>query len=111
MNVVVENKSDKGLNFMALNQVIPAGWEIINDRMNAMATKTDFKSNYTDIRDDRLVHYFDLPKGQSRSFSTTGIATYEGKFLLPSVHCEAMYDHSISASKGGGWSVISRNEE
>jgi len=30
-------------------------------------------------------------------------ASYVGRFYLPSVYCEAMYDNEINARKGGKW--------
>lgn len=111
MEVTVKNQSLRHVNFLALSEVIPAGWEIINNRMNALSFELEQQSNFTDVRDDRVVQYFDLKNGESRRFTTTLIATYAGKFLLPAVHCEAMYDHSINAATAGGWTIIRKSEQ
>ncbi|KAF0128725.1 MAG: lipoprotein [Bacteroidetes bacterium] len=104
----VTNASDHKLSFLALNQLIPAGWEIINERIQSGVEMIDLNADYADVRDDRVIHYFDLLPGSKRTFSTPLIATYEGRFLLPPVHCEAMYDNQTVASKGGGWAVVTR---
>ena len=111
MEVTVKNQSLRHVNFLALSEVIPAGWEIINNRMNALSFELEQQSNFTDVRDDRVVQYFDLKNGESRRFTTTLIATYAGKFLLPAVHCEAMYDHSTNAATAGGWTIIRKSEQ
>jgi hypothetical protein len=104
----ITNTSDRRLSFLALSQLIPAGWEIVNERIQSGVEKMDLNTDYTDVRDDRVINYFDLSPGSKRTFSTPLIATYEGRFLLPSVHCEAMYDNQIVATKGGGWADVKR---
>ena len=89
---------------MAITQIFPSGWEIRNMRMDE--TSSVFKKDeprYQDIRDDRVLNYFDLPKGKSKTFSILLNAAYLGKFYLPTVYCEAMYDNEISAHKAGNW--------
>ncbi len=89
---------------MALTQIFPSGWEIRNMRMEAgPSVHTADKPRYMDIRDDRVYSYFDLNKNQTKTFRILLNAAYPGKFYLPSVYCEAMYDHSIHAQKGGKW--------
>jgi len=90
---------------LALTQVFPSGWEIINTRMSEFANTGTNSSycNYQDIRDDRVYTYFDLGP---RAFSTYQVmlsANYLGKFFLPGAYCEAMYDHTINANSTGTW--------
>jgi len=90
---------------LALSMLIPSGWEIINARMelvNAQNPKTDVP-DYQDIRDDRVYMYFNLPKGRTKTFSVLLQPAYPGKFYLPSVQVEAMYDGSVRAYSGGYW--------
>lgn len=56
-----------------------------------------------DIRDDRVMHYFDLNPNQDASFTVLLNASYQGKFYLPAVKVEAMYDNSIFANTAGRW--------
>jgi alpha-2-macroglobulin len=59
--------------------------------------------DYQDIRDDRVYTYFDLDRGASKSFRIRFNAAYEGRYYMPGISCEAMYDNSISARTKGGW--------
>jgi len=87
---------------LALSQVFPSGWEIINTRLADMET-TGSKPDYQDIRDDRIYTYFGLFSGKSVSFEVLLNASYAGKFYLPAIHTEAMYDNNIRARKIGRW--------
>ena len=90
---------------MALTQIFPSGWEIHNNRMDEESLITSV-AQYQDIRDDRVYSYYTLGPNESKSFKIKLNATYLGKFYLPSVYSEAMYDHSISAKIGGSWVYV-----
>ena len=101
--VTVTNPGQKGdYNELALTQIFPSGWEIINTRLEGSTTDTG-DAEYIDIRDDRTMHYFDLKPNQTASFEVQLNAAYKGSFYLPSVSVEAMYDNSIFANKQGKW--------
>jgi uncharacterized protein YfaS (alpha-2-macroglobulin family) len=87
---------------MALTQIFPSGWEIRNARMD-QGYKQSNMFNYQDIRDDRVLTYFDLKKGETKTFDIKINATYRGAFYLPTVYCEAMYNQQINARKAGQW--------
>jgi len=89
---------------MALTQIFPSGWEIHNSRMDEgpQAVKSSIPT-YQDIRDDRVYTYFDINHNQKKTFRILLNASYTGKFYLPSVSCEAMYDITISSHKAGQW--------
>jgi uncharacterized protein YfaS (alpha-2-macroglobulin family) len=59
--------------------------------------------DYQDVRDDRVYTYFNLRQGESKTFHLLLNASYLGKFYLPSVRAEAMYDDTISALVPGRW--------
>ena len=91
---------------LALTHIIPSGWEIYNERMVAPETesgaadgsgKSVSKYNYLDIRDDRVLTYFNLRRGETKVFTVRLQATYAGNFILPAVQCEAMYDVIVQA--------------
>ena len=88
---------------MALTQLFPAGWEIRNIRPDNNGSLTGDRPRYQDIRDDRVYTYFDLRKNETKTFRILLNATYLGRFYLPAVKCEAMYDHSILAVQPGRW--------
>lgn len=58
---------------------------------------------YRDIRDDRVYSFFDLRAGESKTFRVMLNASYLGKFYLPAVYSEAMYDGTINATIPGQW--------
>ena len=103
--IIVEHPGVKGdYKEMALTQIFPSGWEIRNLRMDDKETndRTD-KPTYQDIRDDRVLTYFDLKRGAYKTFRVLLNASYLGEYYLPTVSCEAMYDNKISARKAGRW--------
>lgn len=81
---------------LALTHIFPSGWEITNNQNNVDIT-------YQDVRDDRVLSYFDLRRGEHKTIRTKVTATYIGKFYLPSIYCEAMYKGTVNASTLGGW--------
>ncbi|MDR1331148.1 MAG: alpha-2-macroglobulin [Tannerella sp.] len=91
---------------LALTHIIPSGWEIYNERMIYSAEADGF--TYQDIRDDRVLTYFDLPRGTSRTFRVKLMASYAGSFVLPAVQCEAMYAPEIYARTGAGRVTVER---
>ena len=89
---------------MALTQIFPSGWEIRNLRMDEVeSNKIADQPTYQDIRDDRVLTYFDLNRGAKKTFRVLLNATYLGEYYLPTVSCEAMYDNEINARKAGKW--------
>ncbi len=88
---------------LALTQVFPSGWEIINQRMSDVQGASSSPFDYQDIRDDRVNTFFDLGEGNAKSFRTRVNAAYPGRFYLPAVSCAAMYDQSVSANTKGQW--------
>ena len=88
---------------LALTQIFPSGWEIRNTRMDLNESISKEDITYQDIRDDRVLTYFDLKKGESIKVKIQLNASYLGRFYLPIVNCEAMYDNTINANEGGGW--------
>ncbi len=82
------------LRHLALTYILPSGWELFNTRMYDEDTNHSMTSTYTyqDIRDDRVHTYFDLPRNTNKVFTFRIQAAYKGKYILPAVQCEAMYD-------------------
>src|SRR6202012_2907436 len=89
---------------LALTQIFPSGWEILNTRM--LGDDEAFKSStsdYRDIRDDRVNTYFSLPEGKEVTYYVMLNAAYTGKYYLPAIYCEAMYNNSITGLLKGEW--------
>ena len=116
---------------LALTHIIPSGWEIYNERFiaseaasadatgqsdargNRNSGQPDIRDNrpftYQDIRDDRILTYFDLQRGELKRFTVRLQATYAGRFVLPAIQCEAMYDASVQARTRAGQTTVSRD--
>jgi uncharacterized protein YfaS (alpha-2-macroglobulin family) len=93
-----------GYQQLALSQLFPSGWEIRNTRLEGtLAGASQGPFTYQDIRDDRVLTYFDLWKGQSHTYRVLLNASYTGRYYLPAAHCEAMYEHTIQARSKGQW--------
>lgn len=94
---------------LALNQVFPSGWEIINTRVQDVVSpiKEDL-FDYRDIRDDRVYTFFKLNQYERKTFRVMLNAAYTGKFYLPAVTCESMYENDIQANTKGRWVEVVR---
>ncbi|MGY0036242.1 alpha-2-macroglobulin family protein [Pedobacter sp. NJ-S-72] len=103
--VVVKNPGKMGLyEQMALTQIFPSGWEIINTRVNdneSIIASSPY--TYRDIRDDRVFTYFNLRENETVTYKVLLNASYIGKYYLSAVQCEAMYNNTISATQDGKW--------
>lgn len=103
--VSIRNPGIRGMyNHMTLSQIFPGGWEILNTRM--LDNEGNFKPsqfNYQDIRDDRVYTHFDIKEGETNTYYVMLNAAYLGKYFLPGVYCEAMYDNTVSAGTKGKW--------
>jgi hypothetical protein len=102
-SVTVSNPGLRGIyKNLALKQIFPSGWEINNLRLEGTEDRLNGdKPTYQDVRDDRVYTYFDLSASQKKTFKVLLTASYAGSYYLPSVSCEAMYDHSIYARQKG----------
>ena len=98
MIVSVTNTSMTRLSNLALTQMVASGWEIRNTRL----FESDFgikesPYEYRDIRDDRLITFFSLTPGETKTFPVILNAAYKGEYLQPSIWCEAMYADNFYA--------------
>ena len=101
--VVVRNTGSKKVQNLAVSQIFPSGWEILNTRYNDETIAND-QNTYRDFRDDRVYSYIDdLGAGSSKTFVVNLCATYSGHFYLPAVKVEAMYDKSIRANTASSY--------
>jgi hypothetical protein len=96
-------------NDLALSQIFPSGWEIINTRVqdvNSGIREDVF--DYRDYRDDRVYTFFKLKHYDKKTFRVRLNAAYTGKYYLPAVNCEAMYEDKIHANSKGRWVEVVR---
>jgi uncharacterized protein YfaS (alpha-2-macroglobulin family) len=123
--VSVRNLGKRRVDNLALTQILTAGWEIRNDRLegadtggertqdNAKAsfwwapeewrTQSMRTAEYVDIRDDRVNRYFGLRPSETIYFETRINAAYIGHYYLPGASVEAMYDATTQARLKGQW--------
>lgn len=103
--VTVKNPGNMGTYAnVALTQIFPSGWEIINTRLgdNEVALQTS-AATYKDIRDDRVLTYFNIRQQETLTYRVLLNASYIGRYYLPLVSAEAMYDNRIQAFATGRW--------
>jgi uncharacterized protein YfaS (alpha-2-macroglobulin family) len=103
--VMIKNTGGRGkYDNMALTQIFPSGWEILNSRMlNNDEVYKSSASDYRDVRDDRVNTYFGINENQTVTYYVMLNAAYTGRFYMPAVYCEAMYNSSINALQKGRW--------
>lgn len=113
--VTVSHSGNRNSTFynLALTHIVPAGWEITSSRLDDFETQgANDRYDYQDIRDDRVLTYFDLLPRKSKTFRYTVNATYKGTFFHPGISVEAMYDRDVVARQAGQWvQVVQPGEE
>ncbi len=110
--ISVSNKDNRSLNDIALTQIFPSGWEIVNTRFTDFGDTTTSTARYTDIRDDRVNFYFDLGRNGSsydtKVFTVMLNAAYLGRYYLPGTQAEAMYDNNFFVRTKGRWIEVEK---
>ena len=92
---------------MALTQIFPSGWEILNTRLyNSEGAFKSSRSDYMNIKDDRVNHFFSIKQDETLTYFVQLNASYAGKYYWPGVYCEAMYNKEISGGIVGKWVEI-----
>jgi len=97
---------------LALTHILPSGWEIFNTRLGNEegSSQSEYAEGitYQDIRDDRVLSYFDLAPGRSITVAIRAQAAYLGRFFMPAIACQAMYDNTVYARTEGEWVEVVR---
>ncbi len=104
--VTVRNNATEPIQNVALTQIFPSGFEIVNSRFTDFGSFAENKADYIDIRDDRTQFYFGLNRGESKTFTVLLNASYLGSYYLPGIQCEAMYDDNYIFRNKGQWIAI-----
>ena len=100
--IKIQNKTNQDLRDLALHQVFPSGWEIINPRITGRNISAD-AADYQDFRDDRVYTFFALEKAKTKTFRILLNAAYVGRYYFPATAVHAMYDKSVQAQRKGQW--------
>ena len=106
--VTVSNNSKQNAKNIALTIPVAAGMEILSATEHTQSSLEKTQKNtkqydYRDLRDDRIHYYFSLKRGQQKTFTLTANASYKGRYYLPAINVEAMYDGSLKARQKGSW--------
>jgi hypothetical protein len=101
--VTLTNRKNERVENIALSQILPSGFEIVNTRYTDFGDATANIADYIDIRDDRANYYFSLKAAETRQFKILLNASYLGNYYLPGLQCEAMYDNDFLARTKGQW--------
>ena len=91
VEVVLGIKPSMTLNNLAVNFLLPAGFEIENPRLE---DGIDDGSVVSDVRDDRIVLFFNRLTGE-RSYGFKMRAVTRGTFKRPQISAVGMYDPSV----------------
>ncbi|QWX83417.1 hypothetical protein H0I23_13275 [Cellulophaga sp. HaHaR_3_176] len=106
--VSITNTTGNAIKNMALTEIFPSGWEIVNTRFTDFGDFAQNDVTYTDLRDDRASFYFDMKKNETKTFRILLNASYLGTYYLPGVQVEAMYDNDYIARTKGQWVKVSQ---
>ncbi|WP_158974760.1 alpha-2-macroglobulin [Cellulophaga sp. L1A9] len=101
--VTLTNTTSSAVKNMALSEIFPSGWEIVNTRFTDFGDFAQNNVTHTDLRDDRANFYFDLKKNETKTFRILLNASYLGTYYLPGIQVEAMYDNDYVARTKGQW--------
>jgi len=92
---------------VALLQIIPSGWQIENTRLNntLLPLWTSQwalnRETYLDMRDDRVMWFFDLSSNKAMDFIVKVNCVSSGEFWLPGTLVETMYNNDFRATTAG----------
>ncbi len=106
--VTLKNTSDNNLKDVALMEIFPSGWEIVNTRFTDFGSFAENKVTHTDLRDDRANFYFDMKRNETKTFRVLVNASYLGSYYLPGIQAEAMYDNDYEVRTKGQWVEVAR---
>jgi hypothetical protein len=59
-------------------------------------------ADYVDVREDRAVFFTSLGKAETKTFTYGIKPVCAGKFAVPPVFAECMYDRGVKGRAGGG---------
>jgi alpha-2-macroglobulin len=103
MIVTVSNTSTNlFMDNIALNTMMPSGWEIHNSRLTGISSGRNDVFDSQDVRDDAIYTFFNLGAGQSKTYTFFLNASYIGTYFQPTIVASPMYDETIFARKKGG---------
>ncbi|MGO4772420.1 alpha-2-macroglobulin [Flavobacterium sp. W22_SRS_FK3] len=106
--VTIKNQRGESVKNVALSQILPSGFEIVNTRFTDYGDPVNNIADYIDIRDDRTNFYFGMKARETKVFRILLNASYLGNYYLPGLQCEAMYDNTFLARTKGFWVEVAK---
>lgn len=100
--ITITNTTARSVENVALTHIVPSGWEIVNLRYTDAGGDNN-PVRHTDIRDDRSNFYFNLNPNETKTLRVVLNASYLGKYYMPGVYAEGMYDNSYRSRTSGQW--------
>ena len=113
VEVEIQNTTKERIQNIALVDRLPAGWEVENARLGRggqvewAPSEEQWSADYVNIRDDRVEVFGSLEAGETKKVVYAVRAVTSGKFTLPPVEAEAMYDPRVWAREPGGTVEVS----
>ncbi len=96
-SVYVTNTSNEYQENIALTHLIPANCELYGTSNYVLSNGALYPQSidYQDIRDDKVMTYFNLNRGQTRCVKVKLQVVYAGSFIVPAIQAEVMYKPEI----------------
>lgn len=105
MILSIRNNSVEALSNIALLDLMPGGFELVAGGLKPGLAALP-GADYVDVREDRNILYLRLNKAETRKFSYPVKPVSAGKFALPPVFAECMYDRAVHGRNGAGSVVV-----
>jgi len=103
--ISISTNDNSTIENVAITDILPAGFEIENPRLNAEREMSWIKDkatpDYQDVRDDRI-SFFTTASGVSRTFYYMVRAVGRGTFRQGPVGADAMYNGQYYSYSGAG---------
>jgi alpha-2-macroglobulin len=107
VNVYVSVRAlDQPVSNVAIVDMIPGGFEVdisgnLSRRASLIQGPATWTPDYIDVREDRLI-FFGAIGSEARTFVYQMKPTNRGRFMVPPLYAEGMYDRSVQARSLGG---------
>lgn len=106
IGMVLLTAKENSVDNLVITDLIPSGFEIENTRLTATPELQGNHSNldvqYLDIRDDRLILFTSIKSHETKAFYYLLRVVNKGRFTLPVISAEAMYDPEFNSTHGKG---------
>lgn len=96
VTVRIRSTRNGSINNIAVVDMLPTGFEA--DITSIRENSSDWKPDYIDIRDDRVILYGTASK-DVKSFTYKAKAITKGSFVVPPLFAQAMYENKVKAVK------------